>query len=180
MPTTCWLPRRGRETQSLCLKRATGRDFSHAGIGRVELLDAMQGLCELLDHGESARPYTSALETAARENRRCRAHTPPRGCWRTCCRAASRFFFFSRLAQRMSKIAQGLLSRPISTQRTPAWRIFAAAAPRVARGASPAIEGPPTRLIFDTYPRPSTWRIESHYFPGGFARVCRVSPTVPD
>jgi glutamate--cysteine ligase len=27
-----------------------------------ELLDAMQGLCELLDHGESARPYASALE----------------------------------------------------------------------------------------------------------------------
>src|SRR5271170_6141792 len=27
-----------------------------------ELLDAMQGLCEMLDHGESERPYTLALE----------------------------------------------------------------------------------------------------------------------
>ena len=26
-----------------------------------ELLDAMQGLCEMLDHGEPARPYTTAL-----------------------------------------------------------------------------------------------------------------------
>src|SRR6266850_1600647 len=37
---------------ALCLLRESAR----------ELLDAMQGLCELLDHGESARPYTSALE----------------------------------------------------------------------------------------------------------------------
>jgi glutamate--cysteine ligase len=27
-----------------------------------ELLDSMQGLCEMLDHGEAARPYTSALD----------------------------------------------------------------------------------------------------------------------
>ena len=27
-----------------------------------ELLDAMQGLCEMLDHGEASKPYTSALE----------------------------------------------------------------------------------------------------------------------
>lgn len=27
-----------------------------------ELLDSMQGLCEMLDHGELACPYTSALE----------------------------------------------------------------------------------------------------------------------
>jgi glutamate--cysteine ligase len=27
-----------------------------------ELLDAMQGLCEMLDHGEPSRPYTAALE----------------------------------------------------------------------------------------------------------------------
>ena len=27
-----------------------------------ELLDAMQGLCEMLDYGESARPYATALE----------------------------------------------------------------------------------------------------------------------
>ena len=27
-----------------------------------ELLDSMQGLCELLDHGEPSRPYQAALE----------------------------------------------------------------------------------------------------------------------
>ena len=27
-----------------------------------ELLDAMQGVCELLDHGEASRPYMAALE----------------------------------------------------------------------------------------------------------------------
>ena len=27
-----------------------------------ELLDSMQGLCEMLDHGEAARPYSAALE----------------------------------------------------------------------------------------------------------------------
>jgi glutamate--cysteine ligase len=51
--------RRGREP-GLTLNRE-GRDIpmiSWAG----ELLDAMQGLCEMLDHGESARPYTLALE----------------------------------------------------------------------------------------------------------------------
>jgi len=42
------------------LKRE-GRDFPMVEWAR-ELLDAMQGLCELLDHGEVARPYASALE----------------------------------------------------------------------------------------------------------------------
>src|SRR5580704_1740639 len=51
--------RRGREPK-LKLKR-DGRDFPMLDWAG-ELLDAMQGLCELLDHGESARPYTSALE----------------------------------------------------------------------------------------------------------------------
>jgi glutamate--cysteine ligase len=51
--------RRGREP-NLMLKRE-GRDFPMQDWAR-ELLDAMQGLCELLDHGEPARPYTSALE----------------------------------------------------------------------------------------------------------------------
>jgi glutamate--cysteine ligase len=51
--------RRGREPK-LLLKR-DGRDFPMLDWAR-ELLDAMQGLCELLDHGETARPYTSALE----------------------------------------------------------------------------------------------------------------------
>ncbi|MGH8336799.1 MAG: glutamate--cysteine ligase, partial [Gammaproteobacteria bacterium] len=51
--------RRGREP-NLMLKRE-GRDFPMLEWAR-ELLDAMQGLSELLDHGESARPYTTALE----------------------------------------------------------------------------------------------------------------------
>src|SRR3984893_16907936 len=51
--------RRGREPK-LMLKRE-GRDFPMLDWAR-ELLDAMQGLCELLDHGDSARPYLSALE----------------------------------------------------------------------------------------------------------------------
>ncbi len=51
--------RSGREP-GLMLKRE-GRDFPMLEWAR-ELLDAMQGLCEMLDHGEAARPYTAALE----------------------------------------------------------------------------------------------------------------------
>jgi glutamate--cysteine ligase len=51
--------RRGREP-NLLLKRA-GRDVPMLQWAR-ELLDAMQGLCEMLDHGEPARPYSAALE----------------------------------------------------------------------------------------------------------------------
>ena len=51
--------RRGREP-NLNLKR-NGRDVPMLEWAR-ELLDAMQGLCELLDHGEPARPYSAALE----------------------------------------------------------------------------------------------------------------------
>jgi glutamate--cysteine ligase len=51
--------RRGREPNLLL--RREGRDFSMTTWAR-ELLDSMQGLCEMLDHGEPARPYSSALE----------------------------------------------------------------------------------------------------------------------
>jgi glutamate--cysteine ligase len=51
--------RRGREP-NLMLRRE-GRDFPMIGWAR-ELLDSMQGLCEMLDHGEPSRPYSSALE----------------------------------------------------------------------------------------------------------------------
>jgi glutamate--cysteine ligase len=51
--------RRGREP-NLMLKR-DGRDFPMLDWAR-ELLDAMEGLCELLDHGERGRPYATALE----------------------------------------------------------------------------------------------------------------------
>jgi glutamate--cysteine ligase len=51
--------RRGREP-NLMLRREH-RDFPMIAWAR-ELLDSMQGLCEMLDHGEPARPYSSALE----------------------------------------------------------------------------------------------------------------------
>jgi glutamate--cysteine ligase len=51
--------RRGREP-GLKLNRE-GRDIPMT-LWAGELLDAMQGLCEMLDHGESARPYALALE----------------------------------------------------------------------------------------------------------------------
>ncbi len=51
--------RRGREP-GLKLNR-DGRDFPMSEWAR-QLLDSMQGLCEMLDHGEPARPYTAALE----------------------------------------------------------------------------------------------------------------------
>ena len=51
--------RRGREP-GLTLNRE-GRSYPMVGWAR-ELLDAMQGLCEMLDHGEPARPYSHALE----------------------------------------------------------------------------------------------------------------------
>jgi glutamate--cysteine ligase len=51
--------RRGREP-ALTLNRE-GRQFPMAEWAR-ELLDSMQGLCEMLDHGEPARPYGAALE----------------------------------------------------------------------------------------------------------------------
>ncbi len=51
--------RRGREP-GLKLNRE-GREFPMLDWAR-ELLDSMQGLCELLDHGEPARPYAAALE----------------------------------------------------------------------------------------------------------------------
>ena len=51
--------RRGREP-GLKLNRE-GRECPMSDWAR-ELLDSMQGLCELLDHGEPARPHTAALE----------------------------------------------------------------------------------------------------------------------
>jgi glutamate--cysteine ligase len=51
--------RRGREP-NLKLNRE-GRDVPMTRWAG-ELLDGMQGLCEMLDHGESERPYTLALE----------------------------------------------------------------------------------------------------------------------
>src|SRR5580704_5637701 len=51
--------RRGREP-GLTLNRE-GREVPMIEWAR-DLLDAMQGLCEMLDHGEASRPYQTALE----------------------------------------------------------------------------------------------------------------------
>ncbi len=51
--------RRGREA-NLVLDR-DGRPCALGAWAR-ELLDSMQGICEMLDHGEPSRPYSSALE----------------------------------------------------------------------------------------------------------------------
>jgi glutamate--cysteine ligase len=51
--------RRGREPD---LKLSREGRAVPLGEWARELLDAMQGLCEMLDHGEAARPYTAALE----------------------------------------------------------------------------------------------------------------------
>jgi glutamate--cysteine ligase len=51
--------RRGREP-GLTLNRE-GRSYPMVDWAR-ELLDAMQGLCEMLDHGEPTKPYAAALE----------------------------------------------------------------------------------------------------------------------
>ena len=51
--------RRGREP-GLTLNRE-GRSFAMVDWAR-ELLDSMQGLCEMLDHGEPSRPYAAALD----------------------------------------------------------------------------------------------------------------------
>jgi glutamate--cysteine ligase len=50
--------RRGREP-GLLLKR-DGRDVPMGQWAR-ELLDSMQGICEMLDHGDASRPYQAAL-----------------------------------------------------------------------------------------------------------------------
>jgi glutamate--cysteine ligase len=51
--------RRGREPNLTLLRE--GRNVPMTEWA-AELLDAMQGLCEMLDHGEAARPYGTALD----------------------------------------------------------------------------------------------------------------------
>src|SRR5882757_4542325 len=89
--------RRGREP-NLMLKR-DGRDFPMLDWAR-ELLDAMQGLCEMLDHGEAARPYTSALEQQRAKIED--VERTPSARLLTDMRQTGESFF--QLAQRMSKL----------------------------------------------------------------------------
>ncbi len=89
--------RRGREP-GLKLNRE-GREIPMSEWAG-ELLDSMQGMCEMLDHGEPARPYAAALGTAARQDRRRRAYAfgaPAHGDAQT----GESFF---QLARRMSKM----------------------------------------------------------------------------
>ncbi|MBS0379360.1 MAG: glutamate--cysteine ligase [Proteobacteria bacterium] len=54
--------RRGRDPQLMLWR--DGRDVPMRDWAR-ELLDSMTGICELLDHGDPARPYSQALATQA-------------------------------------------------------------------------------------------------------------------
>jgi glutamate--cysteine ligase len=89
--------RRGREP-NLLLKR-DGRDFPMVDWAR-ELLDAMQGLCELLDHGEPKRPYGAALD-AQRAKIDDVERTPSARLLAEMRQSGESFF---QLAQRMSKL----------------------------------------------------------------------------
>jgi len=89
--------RRGREP-GLTLNRE-GRSFPMAQWAH-ELLDAMEGLCEMLDHGEPARPYAAALEQQ-RAKLDDVARTPSARLIHEMRQTGETFF---ELAQRMSKV----------------------------------------------------------------------------
>jgi glutamate--cysteine ligase len=80
------------------LKR-DGRDFPMLDWAR-ELLDAMQGLCEMLDQGDAARPYLSALEQQRAKIDD--VERTPSARLLTDMRQSGESFF--QLAQRMSKL----------------------------------------------------------------------------
>ena len=115
--------------------------------GRGELLDAMQGLCEMLDHGEPTRPYHGRSGATARQDRRCRAHAlgaPARG------DAPERRIVFPSRAAHVEN-AQGLLPGSVSAQRAPPGGVRRGGA-RVARGASAASRPPISRTSTPTSP----------------------------
>ncbi len=120
--------RRGREPK-LMLKR-DGRDFPMLDWAR-ELLDAMQGLCEMLDHGETARPYTSALEQQRAKIDD--VERTPSARLLADMRQSGEIVFPAGAAH--VEAAQGLLSRAISAQRAPFGGVCGSGA-RIARGAS--------------------------------------------
>jgi glutamate--cysteine ligase len=133
--------RRGREPQ-LMLNRE-GREFpmlQWAG----ELLDAMQGICELLDQGEPTRPYMTALE-----QQRAKVddveRTPSARLLAEMRQSGETFF---QLAQRMSKLHKDyfLDLYPPNQQRL---ADFAAAAQQ-SHEAQARIEGS-DKTDFDTY-----------------------------
>jgi glutamate--cysteine ligase len=81
------------------LLKREGQDFPMEKWAR-ELLDAMQGLCELLDHGDPARPYASALEQQRAKIDD--VERTPSARLLTDMRQSGESFF--QLAQRMSKL----------------------------------------------------------------------------
>jgi len=89
--------RRGREP-GIRLNRE-GRDFPMVEWAR-ELLDSMQGLCEMLDHGELSRPYVTALEHQRAKIEE--VERTPSARLLTEMRQTGESFF--QLAQRMSKL----------------------------------------------------------------------------
>jgi len=89
--------RRGREP-GLMLNR-DGREASMLVWAR-DLLDSMQGLCELLDHGEQSRPYATALEQQRAKIEE--VERTPSARLLTEMRQSGETFF--QLAQRMSKM----------------------------------------------------------------------------
>jgi glutamate--cysteine ligase len=88
-----------------------GRDFPMLDWAR-ELLDAMQGLCELLDHGEPARPYTSALEQQRAKVDDVQ-RTPSARLLADMQQSGETFF---QLAQRMSKLHKDYFLGPVPAQ----------------------------------------------------------------
>ena len=124
------------------LKRE-GRDFPMLDWAR-ELLDAMQGLCELLDYGEPARPYSSALEQQ-RAKIDDVERTPSARLLSDMRQSGESFF---QLAQRMSKLHKDyfLGLYPPNERRL---ADFAAAA-RESHAAQARIEAA-DRVDFDTY-----------------------------
>ena len=107
--------RRGREP-GLKLNRE-GREFPMLEWAR-ELLDSMQGMCEMLDHGGAVATVYGGARTAARQDRRGGAN--PFGAPARRDATDRRVVLPARPAH--VEDAQGLLSRSVPAQRAPAWR----------------------------------------------------------
>ena len=105
--------REGRRPE-LTLKR-NGKDYTMLGWAR-EILDEMQGLCELLDEGDPAKPYAAALAVQAAKIDDV-ALTPSA---RLLHEMKSTGESFYDLALRMSALPQGLFPRAVSAQRAAA------------------------------------------------------------
>ena len=88
-----------------------------------ELLDSMQGLCELLDHGEPSRPYAAALEQQRAKIDE--VERTPSARLLAEMRRKRRDFLPARAAHVAH--AQGLLPGSVSAQRAPLAEFAAAA-----------------------------------------------------